>query len=104
MYRLEKLNSKGEVEKTKEYKTIKDCATAFDMPYHVIQRLVYHSNGQMVYKKETSERTKNLIKNYRIIKIDNNKNIDVDMSDDEKDVEIEIIKPENKKKLLLKKL
>jgi molybdenum-dependent DNA-binding transcriptional regulator ModE len=86
MYRLEKLNGKGEVEKTKEYKTIKECAKAFDMPYHVIQRLVYYSNGDMVYKKAVTSRTKKLIADYRIIKVE--KVIEVDMKEkDEKQIE-----------------
>ena len=79
MYRLEKLNSKGEIEKSKEYKTIKECAQAFDMPYHVIQRFVSYCSGEITYKKAVTERTKDLIKNYRIVKI--KKTIDVDMSE-----------------------
>ena len=82
MYRLEKINANGEVEKSKEYNTLKECADAFDMPYHVIQRLYYYSSGNMVYKKGVTEITKLLIKNYRIYKV--NKIIFVDMKDDEK--------------------
>ena len=97
MYRLEKLNEKGEIEKTKEYKTIKECAEAFNMPYHIIQRLVYHGSGELVYKKAVTDRTKNLIKNYRIIKVNKDLDIDVDMSDD--DVKVEIEKPVKIKKV-----
>lgn len=81
MYRLEKLNANGDIEKTKEYNTLKECADAFDMPYHVIQRLYYYCSGDMVYKKAVTQRTKSLIKNYRIYKV--NKIIFVDMKDDE---------------------
>ena len=77
MYRLEKINENGEVIQSKDFKTLKECSKAFgELPYHTIQRLLYHCSGTLNYKKAISDRTSNLLKNYRLKKIDEGINID----------------------------
>ena len=78
MYRLEKLNEKGETINQKEFKTIRECATAFNLPYHTVQRLYYHSCGELKYKKAISKRTDDLLKNYRLKKTDDEINVNFD--------------------------
>ena len=51
MYRLEKINENGEVIQSKDFKTLKECSKAFgELPYHTIQRLLYHCSGTLNYK------------------------------------------------------
>ena len=77
MYRLEKINENGNVIQSKDFKTLKECSKAFgELPYHTIQRLLYHCSRTLNYKKAISHRTSNLLKNYRLKKIDDGINID----------------------------
>jgi len=66
---LEILDVDGNAIDTVEYLSIKDCADAFKMPYHKIQRLMYMNTDKLKPRKAIAPQTEQLLKKYRITPI-----------------------------------
>jgi hypothetical protein len=66
---LEILDVDGNAINRVEYNSIKDCADAFKMPYHAIQRLMYMNTNKLQTRKALSPQTEQLLKKYRITPI-----------------------------------